>query len=90
MRNSPSEAKKLGLEVGNLVEFAFQIIVPNKKSLIPADLQEVLDQEGMTLTDLSVEQRWQLIMMVKEAKNPEVRKMRIEAGVSACKKKKIN
>lgn len=76
--------EKTGVKVGDEVEVAVAVIGGTKELGVPRDVELALANAGTSLGVLPDFERRQLLYLVRESKEPSVRRGRIEAVVSAC------
>lgn len=75
---------QLGLYDGQDIVVDIEVPRIPKQERIPSDLREALDATQCDMSNLPAFERRQLIVMVKEASSPEVRRRRIEAVIRTC------
>jgi len=76
--------EKADLKVGEDVEVELVVVGGTKELRVPLDVELALASAGTSLNVLPAFERRQLLYLVRESKEPAVRRGRIEAVVSAC------
>lgn len=76
--------QELNLRNGQNILVDLDIRHDRGREHIPSELRLALDAAGCDLSILPVFERRQLINLVREASNPEVRRKRIEAVLKVC------
>ncbi len=80
-----SEVAVQGLRPGDQLEFEVGVQRSEAAVTAPADLLEALNEARVCLDVLHPRDRHQLVQMVRESSEREIRSARISAAVAACK-----
>jgi hypothetical protein len=75
---------RLNLSEGQCVGVDLEACNHDGWERVPPDLQTALDKAGRTLAMLPIFEQRQLVSLVREASDPEIRQSRIEAVLRVC------
>ena len=83
----PEVCRRAGVGLGDQVELWLDAVRPERPGSVPADVAAALAAGGADAGALSRRELRQSLLLIKEARDPQVRRTRVEAFVLACRRR---